>query len=202
VGVPCRRCGRSYDVTLFQFGRTIWCTCGERVALAPRQRSPRTPSELRFFADAMLGRLARWLRIAGYDTRYEPQVEDADLVRIALEEGRVILTRDRALPREWSVQDVLVLDAEEPLQQLRDVGAHFPLDWRARAFTRCSRCNAPIAPAAPHESGPGVPNGVLAQRHALARCLGCGRLYWEGSHTERMRRALARALGNGTGSKA
>lgn len=199
MGVPCRRCGRSYDVTLFQFGRTIWCTCGERVALAPRLQSARGPSELRFFADSMLGRLARWLRIAGYDTRYEPRVEDADLVRIAIEEGRVILTRDRALPQEWSVQDVLLLDAEDALQQLREVAAHFDLDWRALAFSRCSRCNALIEPVEPYETADRVPKGVLTQRPALARCPSCGRVYWEGSHTERMRRVLSRALGPGPG---
>ena len=110
MGVPCPRCGRSYDVTLFQFGRTIWCTCGQRVALEPRLRSARD-AEPRFFADAMLGRLARWLRIAGFDTRHDPHVEDADLEALALEEGRAILTRDRALPQEWSVEDVLALGA-------------------------------------------------------------------------------------------
>jgi hypothetical protein len=182
-------------VTLFQFGRTIWCTCGERVALAPRERGAPTPTEVRFFADAMLARLARWLRIAGYDTRYHPHVEDADLVRIAIEEGRFILTRDRALPQEWSVEDVLELDAEDPLQQLREVAAHFPLDWRARAFSRCSRCNALVASIAPDESAQSIPKGVLAQRLAFTRCPECGRTYWEGSHTERMRRVLARALG-------
>lgn len=196
MGVPCPRCGRSYDVTLFQFGRTIWCTCGARVALEPRLRSARAP-EPRFFADAMLGRLARWLRLTGHDTRHDPHVEDADLVRIALEEGRAILTRDRALPEQWSVQDVLVLDAEDPLEQLREVVARFHLDWRARAFSRCSRCNAPVEPARPLEVADRVPEGVLAQRLALARCPRCGRIYWEGSHTDRMRRALARALGPG-----
>lgn len=91
--VPCRCCGCSYDVTLFQFGRTIWVTCGEQVALTGRRSSAQAPSELRFFADAMLGRIARWLRIAGYDTRYDPHVQDADLVRIALDEGSFVLTR-------------------------------------------------------------------------------------------------------------
>jgi hypothetical protein len=197
MGVPCSRCGRSYDVTLFQFGRTIWCTCGERVALEPRLRSASGLGEPRFFADAMLGRLARWLRIAGYDTRCDPHVADADLVRIALEEGRIILTRDRALPEEWSVQDVLVLDAEDALAQLREVAARFHLDWRARAFSRCPHCNALVEPAEPEEVAERIPEGVFAQRLALARCPRCRRVYWEGSHTERMRRALARTLGPG-----
>jgi uncharacterized protein with PIN domain len=144
----------------------------------------------------MLGRLARWLRIAGYDTRYDAQVEDSDLVRTALEEERFVLTRDRALPQEWSVPDVLVLDSEDPLEQLREVVDRFELDWRTRAFSRCSRCNALVEPAELRECADRVPKGVLVQRVALARCPGCGRLYWEGSHTERMRRVLARTLGS------
>jgi uncharacterized protein with PIN domain len=145
----------------------------------------------------MLGRLARWLRIAGYDTRYDAHVEDADLVRTALEEGRSILTRDRALPLEWSVADLLVLDSEDPLEQLREVVDHFRLDWRTRAFSRCSRCNALVEPAPLRQLAHRVPERVLVQRNALARCPACGRIYWEGSHTERMRRALTRALGPG-----
>jgi uncharacterized protein len=202
MGVPCSRCGRAYDATLFRFGRTIWCTCGQRVALEPPLRSAHGRGEPRFFADAMIGRLARWLRIAGYDTRFDPHVADGDLVRIALEEGRIILTRDRALAEEWSVQDVLVLAADDALAQLREVAARFHLDWRARAFSRCSHCNAPVEPAEPSEVAEHVPEGVFAQRLAFARCPCCGRVYWEGSHTERMRRALARTLGPGREAKA
>jgi hypothetical protein len=195
MGVPCPRCGRAYDVTLFAFGRTIHCTCGARVALEPRLRSAPSEAPPRFFADAMLGRLARWLRLAGYDTRYDPDVVDADLVRIALEEGRTILTRDRALPVEWTIEDVLVLHSEELSAQLREVAARFVLDWPSRAFTRCSACNTPIEPARAEEAAGRVPPAILAQRPALARCPGCGRIYWEGSHTARVRRALERAIG-------
>ena len=67
VAVPCPRCGREYDVALFGFGRTIWCTCGGRVGLGPRRRSLQVPTEGRFIADAMLGKLARWLRLLGFD---------------------------------------------------------------------------------------------------------------------------------------
>jgi uncharacterized protein with PIN domain len=197
MGVPCPRCGRAYDVALFQFGRTLHCTCGARVGLEPRLRSVSSPTGVRFSADAMLGRLARWLRIAGYDTRYEPHIADAELVRTALDERRIILTRDRALAREWSVEDVLVLKAEDTLHQLREVASRHPLDWRARAFSRCSRCNALVEAVGRDDVPEQVPERVLAQRLALARCPRCGRIYWEGSHTERMRRVLALALDAG-----
>jgi len=194
VGLPCRRCGRRYDAALFAFGRTFHCACGERVARAPRLRSAHDPCEPRFLADAMLGRLARWLRVAGYDTRHEAGIRDADLARAALREGRLILTRDRSLPEEWSLEDVLVLESQDALGLLGEVGRRFRLDWRRRAFSRCSRCNARVEPVARAAVADRVPQGVLARGLALAGCPECGRVYWEGSHTERMRRALAGCL--------
>lgn len=194
MAVPCPGCGREYDVTLFQFGRTLHCTCGRRVGLAPRVRAVPAGGEPRFAVDAMLGRLARWLRIVGCDALYAAGIADADLVRRALEEDRVILTRDRALPEEWSVPRVLVLESELPLEQLQTVAHAFDLDWRARLFTRCSRCNAELAPVARDEIAERVPPRVLRERQRFLRCPGCDRLYWSGSHTERMRRILEAAL--------
>ncbi|UCE86779.1 MAG: twitching motility protein PilT, partial [Deltaproteobacteria bacterium] len=138
-------------MALFPFGRTIHCTCGSRVGIEPRVRPAPGGREVRFAVDAMLGRLARWLRIMGCDAVYEPDIDDASLVRCALEEQRVLLTRDRALPTEWRVPRVRVLSAEAPLDQLREVARAFGLDWRARLFTRCNRCNAELVSATPAE---------------------------------------------------
>jgi uncharacterized protein with PIN domain len=80
------------------------------VGLEPRLRAPDSVPP-RFVADAMLGRLARWLRLLGFDTAWVQDVSDGELVRRAIEEGRVILTRDRALPSEWRVAGVHVLAA-------------------------------------------------------------------------------------------
>lgn len=195
MGVPCSRCGREYDVALFAFGRTIHCTCGQRVGVAPRVRETASAGVPRFAADAMLGRLARWLRILGFDTAHDPHWTDEKLVRRALQEERAILTRDRALPEEWRVSQLRVLAAEEPLAQLREVDRHFGLRQRARLFSRCSRCNAPLVAAAPAALAGRVPERVARERRRFTACPGCRRVYWEGSHTERMRRRLERELG-------
>jgi hypothetical protein len=193
VGVPCPGCGREYDVALFQFGRTIHCTCGRRVGLAPRRRLPDAPPP-RFLADAMLGRLARWLRLLGFDTAYSAHVADGDLVRRAVEEGRVILTRDRALPDEWRVSGVHVLGAETLLEQLRDVVGAFGLAPHVRPLSRCSECNGVLVRAPREEVAVEVPPRVLARQREFQRCPGCRRVYWRGSHATRMKRVVDRVL--------
>lgn len=193
--IRCPGCAREYDVTLFAFGRTISCTCGTRVGLEPRVEPERTPAEPRFVADAMLGRLARWLRVIGADTLYDPEIEDAELARIAIAEGRIALTRDRALTEEWRIPRVLLLRSDAPLEQLAEVAERFGLDWRGRLFRRCSLCNCALARVSKDEAAQGVPERVLREGLAFARCPGCRRFYWEGSHTRRMRGILARTLG-------
>jgi uncharacterized protein with PIN domain len=195
MGVPCPRCGRQYDVSLFSFGRTIHCTCGARVADEARLQEAPRPCGTRFAADAMLGRLARWLRILGCDVSYDACVADADLVRRAVLEGRTVLTRDRALPEEFRVPALFLLGSEAPEEQLREVVERFGIDWRSRLFTRCSACNAELRPADPGEVAERVPPRVRERQTSFRRCPSCSRLYWEGSHTERMIRSLTRTLG-------
>jgi uncharacterized protein with PIN domain len=150
---------------------------------------------VRFFADAMLGRLARWLRIAGCDTAYEDGIADAELARRALEESRVLLTRDRRLLDEWRVPRALLVESEALPEQLRQVAGTFELDWRARLFTRCSRCNALLEQVSMHELGARLPPRVRSETRRFLHCPLCDRVYWRGSHTARMRRVLEDALG-------
>lgn len=196
-------------MALFAFGRTIHCTCGTRVGLAERVRSARrerpgrpTASRLgtaregepRFCADAMLGRLARWLRILGYDTTFWPDAPDELIVRHALDEDRVLLTRDRALPEEWRIQNVVVLRAESTSEQLRELARVVPLDPDRPLFQRCPRCNGVARPADPESVRGRVPARILADHGDFTRCSDCGRVYWQGSHTRRIRETLAPLL--------
>ncbi len=195
MSVPCPRCGRGYDVALFQFGRTIHCTCGSRVGLEPRIRPLSSGHEICFMADAMLGRLARWLRILGCNVTFEPVISDAELVRRALVEERVILTRDQALPEEWRLPRVLIVKSEAPLLQLQQVVRAFEIDWRARLFTRCSRCNTELETVAYEDVTTRVPPRIISEQERFLRCASCERIYWGGSHSERMLRVLNEALG-------
>lgn len=188
MSVPCPSCGRQYDVTLFSFGRTIHCTCGERVGLEQRLRI--AAEGPRFIADAMLGRLARWLRILGIDTAYEADIEDAELVRRALEQRRTVLTCDRALPDEWRIEGIHVVPSWAVQEQLREVVRAFDLGEHIRLFSRCSHCNAPLRGISVREAENDAPAYVLRNVTELQRCPVCDRVYWEGSHTERIRRVV------------
>ncbi len=160
MAIPCPRCGRQYDVTLFQFGRTIHCTCGERVGRTIEYRLEDVEPP-RFICDVMLGRLARWLRVLDYDTAYESNIEDADLVRRALDEGRSILTRDQRLPEEWRIgKACVVLVAEEPMAQLTEVVQSIGLKQPRRLFRRCLECNVPLEVASAEEVSERVPERV------------------------------------------
>ena len=194
MAIPCPRCGRSYDVTLFEFGRTLWCTCGCRVGAETRMRLVDPADEIRFAADAMLGKLARWLRLLGFDSFYARDIADADLVRRAREEGRVILTRDRALPEEWRVADIHVLRSETTFDQLGEVISRFELADAVRLFSRCSGCNRELRPAAVADVADRVPERVLAGCESFWECPECHRVYWEGTHTLRIKRVVEQVL--------
>jgi len=193
MAVACARCGREYDVTLFEFGRTVWCTCGARVAAETRVRSLGGEAP-RFFADAMLGRLARWLRTLGFDCAYENEIEDEELVRRAIDEQRVILSRDRALPQDWRVAGIHLVRSEDLREQLREVLRAFGLAPALRLFSRCNACNHALRAAPKQEVAERVPLYVRSTRDRFFECPGCRRVYWEGTHTQRMRRVVEDVL--------
>lgn len=194
MGVPCPGCGRQYDVALFPFGRTIHCTCGCRVGLEARVRFEGREGGQRFIADAMLGRLARWLRIMGFDTAYEEHISDAELVRRSLQEQRTVLTRDRALPEEWRVASIFLLASETGMGQLREVTRAFGLAADVKLFTRCSVCNELLEPVSADAVRGDVPPRIFATHEDFRRCPGCSRVYWRGTHTDRMERVVAKVL--------
>lgn len=143
----------------------------------------------RFLCDAMLGRLAKWLRLLGYDARYG-DLPDDDLVVLARSEGRVVLTRDTRLVRRPDVGAHGFIRHDRVLDQLRQVADEFHLDV-GRAGTRCMRCNAALDPL-PRDAAAGrVPPYVWRTQEAFARCPACGRIYWPGTHWTRMTQQLA-----------
>lgn len=140
MAISCAKCGRQYDVTLFQFGRTINCACGERVGFEHKIHLSKN-EELKFFADVMVARLVKWLRAIGIDTAWEDAISDRELVRRAINEERFILTLDKKLTEEWRVDNVLLLKSEDAFEQLEEVIEHFGIEKPVEFFTRCLVCN-------------------------------------------------------------
>lgn len=193
MAVPCQRCGRAYDVALFQFGRTISCTCGKRVGIEAEVRTLRGDGAVRFAADAMLGRLARWLRLLGFDCIHDPAFTDEGLVRAALAEGRAVLTRDRRLAEEWWVDAIYVVREQAIRAQLAEVVQRFELAGSFRVLTRCGECNRVLERVRREDVAESVPARVSALHDEFSRCPHCGRVFWEGTHARRIR-AIAACL--------
>lgn len=119
----------------------------------------------RFAADAVLGGLARHFRALGYDTAWESPIGDATLVRRAVAEGRILLTRDVGIAEAWWIGGLVLLSSDDPLEQLREIGARFALE-DAAAFTRCTRCNATLEPVSAADAGDAVPPAVASESPA------------------------------------
>src|SRR5215208_417838 len=143
----------------------------------------------------MLGRLARWLRVLGYDTAYDPTLSDPNLVRLANADERLLLTRDRQLLRELRPARALEVRDDDPLDQLRAVVDVLGLVAPAELFTRCLVCNTELsAPLRAEDVAELVPEKSRDLPGPFRRCPSCGRVYWLGSHARRMRETLERAL--------
>jgi hypothetical protein len=140
---------------------------------------------LKLLADGMLGSLAKWLRILGYDTGYDNTATDPELARRARAEGRVLLTRDRELAQRSGLRTLLI-QSEALEAQLREVREALgpPPD---PALTRCSVCNTVLEPLAREEAAKRVPPYVLRTHQAFRHCPTCDQVYWAGSHVRAMR---------------
>lgn len=141
-------------------------------------------AEPRFLADCMLGKVARWLVMLGFDARLAPSDsrEDAALLEEARREGRVFLTRDTRIPPVAGLR-VLVLREQRFEDQLRRVLRETGLTPDpARLFSRCTLCNEALAPLPREEALPRVPEKVRGLRTDFFRCPRCGNVYWAGTH--------------------
>jgi uncharacterized protein with PIN domain len=139
----------------------------------------------RLLVDGMLGRLAKWLRLLGYDTAYDNTATDTELARRARAEGRVLLTRDRELAGRRGLRTLLV-ESEILEEQVREVRKALgsPAD---PALSRCPLCNERLRPISRGEVEDRVPPYVHRTQSQFCACPRCGRIYWPGTHYDAMR---------------
>jgi hypothetical protein len=161
----------------------------EAFDIAPELRVRKEPlRDPRFVLDVHLGKLAAYLRMLGFDTLYRSCFSDPELVRVSSGEKRILLTRDRGLLKHGAVTHGYWLRNTDSRKQAAEIVRRFDLRGGIRPFTRCMACNGLLQPVAKRDVLGIVPERVAALHEEFQRCIACGRVYWEGSHHERMLR--------------
>ena len=153
-----------------------------------------TTSEPRFIVDVNVGRLAKWLRAMGYDSLFPGEIGDNELVRTALRDHRIIVTKDTGLTERRLVTTgmlkVLLIQHDDLQNQLRQVIKYLGTNLK-RPFSRCIRCNEPLLDVAKDAAKDRVPPHVFRTQADFMKCPLCQRIYWRGTHWENMARQLA-----------
>ena len=150
--------------------------------------------EPRFVLDGHLGRLAAYLRMLGFDALWEPQPSDPDLARVSAEERRILLTRDLGLLKRSQVTHGLFVRATDPEEQLHEVVRRLFLHRLARPLTRCLSCNGSLKSVELAAVESELPPKVRDRVREVRRCADCGKLYWAGTHHDRMSALIRRVL--------
>jgi len=151
----------------------------------------------RFIADVMLGKLARWLRLLGFDTTYFRVIDDNTLVKTALQEERILLTRDTGIARRKKIQRLILIHSNNTTEQLKEVFSAFNINETEFPASRCSLCNGELASACPSSVADRIPEYVFLNAASFFTCRECGKVYWHGSHKKSIDNILKKILRNG-----
>jgi len=161
----------------------------EALDISPLIRLREKPlREPRFIIDANLGRLARYLRLLGFDTLYRNNYPDQEIARIAQQDRRIVLTRDRALLQHKSITHGYFVRSDKPREQVKEILARLDLYDHVHPFTRCLRCNGEMEDVEKHAVDHQLQPRTRQYYHRFRRCTACGQAYWKGSHFEKMER--------------
>ncbi len=152
----------------------------------------------KFVVDNNVGKLAKWLRMMGYDAVFFSGSDDSDMVAIARAEDRVILTRDtRIMKRRLIISGrlrAILITSDEPERQIKQVKEALNLDLRFRPFSICLECNQPLVERNREQVKERVPPYVFKSKDKYMECPACHRLYWRGTHWQAMNRRLDRFI--------
>ena len=142
---------------------------------------------MKFIADVHLGRLAKYLRLCGFDTLYGMKLADREIIDLSLAGNRIILSRDKELLKNRRVFQSFRIMTTEPVEQLREVMKRYDLINNLNPFTRCMECNGEVVNVNKEEIGETLQPKTRNYYNEFKKCTGCGKIYWEGSHYERMK---------------
>ncbi|MGB9914491.1 MAG: Mut7-C RNAse domain-containing protein [Candidatus Bathyarchaeales archaeon] len=151
---------------------------------------------MKFIADGMLGKLARWLRMLGQDVKYSNHFEDDELVAIAKKERRVLLTRDMELYQRAIAKglDAFYVEGQTEAARLSALAKRFDIPLEIdMARSRCPKCNAKIQPVPKESLVDKVEKNTFLHYDEFWECPNCGSVYWQGAHWSRIRATLEEA---------
>lgn len=151
-----------------------------------------------FVLDVHLGKLARLLRLLGFNTAYRNDYRDADIVTISGREHRIILTRDRGILKNSAVTHGYWIRSVEPIEQAREVVARFDLRSEVKPFRRCMVCNGLLQTVEKRNVIKNLPEKTARHYEAFCRCADCGKVYWKGPHYQKLNRCVHEILGSDT----
>jgi len=170
---------------------------GDRVAVYPvfealditplihlRKKPLRNPQ---FILDVHLGKLARYLRLLGFDTIYDPHYPDPQIIAMAVEDKRIILTRDKGLLKNKNVTRGYWVRATDPDEQIQEILQRFDLFTKAAPFTRCLECNGTIVNVDKEKLVAQLETKTKQFYDKFTACSECKKIYWAGSHYQRMK---------------
>jgi hypothetical protein len=163
----------------------------EAIDIKPLTHLRSTPlRETRFILDVHLGKLARYLRMVGLDTVWRNDYHDEELARIAINEHRIVLTRDRGLLKRRSITHGYWVREIYPQRQLAEIVHRFELQYSLKPFVRCMCCNQLLVPIVKEIIADQLPVRVREQQVDFSICRSCGRIYWKGSHHTKMQQII------------
>lgn len=157
------------------------------------QVSPLRPKPLRitrFILDVHLGKLARYLRLCGFDTLYRNDFSDLDIIGLSLSQHRIIITRDRGLLKNRKVMHGYWIRSKDPATQIREVFSRFDLKSSAKPFSRCMECNGVLKNVDKDTIADRLLPKTISYFDRFMICQSCRRIYWGGSHFEKMKRFI------------
>lgn len=157
-------------------------------------------SEIKFIVDHNVGKLARWLRMMGFDSVFFNSGEDSEMVKQALAENRVILTRDTEILKRRLVTSgrlkAVLIRSEKPEHQMQQLMEIFNLREGLDPFTRCLECNRPLSVIKTEDVKDRVPPYVYKTQSQYMECPACRRIYWRGTHWEKMMKRIEKFIGS------
>jgi len=171
---------------------------GDAVSVYPSSFGPGLPSAVAlrgkprplFVVDVNLGKLARLLRMLGFDAAYRNDFNDREIAELAAGEGRIVLTRDRRLLRFKVIEHGYWLRSDDPAEQIREVAKRYALSSIIKPFKRCLVCNGVIEPVEKEKVIERLEPRTKIYYDEFYSCSGCGKIYWKGSHYEHMNETL------------